>query len=399
MSENVATLSPEIQQHLAMAFGESMPAPAQEPQQTPSVDQNALTEPAATAAQQAVPSITPATNQSANQPAEAEEVVYDPIEYLKENFGFNNGWEDLKKLQAEYQALQQRAQTPAEIKYANEQSKRWHEYIQAGNEDALWENLNARKQVRNLDTMNDEQKIKLFIKMNNPMFDQELVDYEYQRAYGFDESQFKDENGVLIDPMGHRHAKISSMQRMQNDLVKAQEFFNNYKSKIELPEINQAQAQASIVDQDYESYKARTANATESYEKTIAPALKALAESDLNMSFNVNDPENQMSFDFGITVDKNDFDSARNEALNFSEWVEKAFYDEKGNFQPKKLARAILLERNFDKYAQSFVRQGVNAERKRIIEKETLGGIRRDFNVDPGVMTELQKQMERAFSV
>jgi hypothetical protein len=402
MTENAstATLTPEMQQHFAMAFNEPLPAPVSEsaaPAATPAQNgESQVAAPAATVPP--IPASTPASTQPINQPAAAEEgVTYiDPNEYIKEHLGFDS-WEAAKSEIQRLRELQQNAQTPAERKYANEQSKRWHEYIQYGKEDELREALNARHQVSGLDAMDDERKVKLFIKMNNPMFDQELIDYQFKQNYGFDESAFKDENGIVTDPLAYRYAKVAAMQKMQGDLAKANEFFNNYKSKIELPEINQPQA--AIVDEAYEGYKARTANATEAYTKTIAPALQALKEADLDMAFNINDPDNQINFDFGITIDKADLDTAKEKSLYFSDWIEETFYDDKGSFQPKRLARAILLERNFDKYVQTVARQAVNAERKRMIEKETPGVVRRELNVSPEARTELDQRMQMAFSV
>lgn len=395
MSEVAAPsqLSPEMQHHYAMAFNEPIPASIQN-------EPVVINEPGVSTSQ---PPATPAAvNQPAQQAApaatnEPSEVLYDPNDYIKEHLGFDN-WDVAKQELARLRQLQEAANAPREIKYANEYSKRIHEYLEAGKEDELWENLNARRTVKGLDSMNEEQKMKLFIKMNNPMFDQELIDYQFQQDYGFDENRFKDENGVVIDPLAYRHAKVASLQKMQSDLLKANDFFNNYKTKIELPEITRAQ-QAAIVDEAYEGYKARTAEAQEAYTKTIAPALQALVEADVNMAFNINDADNQMNFDFGITVDKADFDAAKQEALFYNDYIEKTFYDDKGIFQPKKLARAILLAQNFDKYAQTIARQAVNAERKRVIEKETPGVIRKEFNVGSTERSELDQKMNMAFSV
>lgn len=399
MSDLVApTLTPELQQHFAMAFNEPLPASVTEPAAASEPPTEEVVQ-AATAADSAATPITPATNQPINQPAAEEGVTYiDPNEYIKEHLGFEN-WDVAKTELQRLRDLQQNAQTPAEIKFANDQAKRWFEYFTVPDkEDDLYRALHARQQVKGLDSMDDEKKVKLFIKMNNPMFDQELIDYQFQKDYGFDDSQFKDENGVITDQLAYRHAKIASQQRMQGDLVKANDFFNNYKTKIELPEINQ-KPQTQAIDEAYEGYKARTANATEAYEKTIAPALQALTEADLNMAFNINDPDNQMQFDFGVTIDKADFDAAKADALFYNDYMEKAFYDDKGTFQPKKLARAILLERNFDKYVQTVARQAVNAERKRSIEREAPGALKKDFNVSPEVMNELDQKMKLAFSV
>lgn len=398
---DLETLTPEIKQHLAMAFNEPMPAPATEPAAPPANTEGAAQAASAAPAEEGAASTTTTANQPTNQPPPAEEgvVYYNPDEYLKEHLGFDN-WDVAKTQLQALRELQNKASTPAEIKFANDAAKRWHEYFVGGKEDELREALNARYAVKDIDSMTDEKRMKLFIKMNNPLFDQELVDYQYQKDYGFDDSPYKDaESGVIMDQLGYRHAKVASMQRMQSDLARANEYFNNYKSKIELPEINQQASAAPAVDEAYEGYKARTATASEAYEKSIAPALKSLTEGDMNMAFNINDPDNQMTFDFGITVDKADFDTAKEDALYYSDYIEKAFYDESGNFQPKKLARAILLERNFDKYVQTVARQAVNAERQRMISREAPGAVKKEFNVDPQVMNELDQKMKMAFSV
>lgn len=384
-----STLPIDIQQQMAMAFNEPIPQPASQEPAAPAADGPLPTaEPSDTA-------ILPQSDPSTITAAGEENVTYiDPNQYLKEHLGFDS----VDAIKMHLQELQQKAQTPAEIKYANDEAKRWAEYFSAGKEDELYQSLHARQQVKNIDSLNDEQKLKLFIKMQNPLFDQELVDYQYQMHYGFDESKFKDEDGNITDPMALKFAKLSALQKIQSDLGKATDFFGQYKSKIELPAI-QPQAPQSI-DDDYESYKASTAKSLEDYNNMIVPALKSLSEADLNMNFNINDPNNQMLFDFGIAVDKNDFDSARQDALNLHDWLNSSFYDEKGSFQPKNLVMATLLYKNFGKYAQSIARQAVNAERKRMIEKETPNGqLRRDFNIDPGVKNELDEQMKRAFAV
>lgn len=389
MSENVATsttqqLTPELQQHLAMAFNEPLPPPSVQPPA-------ATAESASTDTDIAAP--TQPSSTQPGQPSNEEVVYYDPNEYLKQQLGFDS-WDSAKEA---IEKLRQ-PQAPTPIQYKNEHSRRWHEYLENDKEDDLYNALHARQQVKNLESLNEEQRIKLFIKMNNPMFDQELIDYQFQKDYGFDENQYKDENGVITDPLAYRHAKVASMQRMQGDLAKANDFFNTYKNKIELPEIKPQATFAA--DPDFESYKASTASANEAYQKQIVPALQGLLESDLNMAFSVDDPNNQMKFDIGVTVDKEDFNSARDKSLYFRDWIDETFYDDKGVFQPKKLARAILLEKNFDKYVQTIARQAVNAERKRVIEKETPNtGQRMNFNVAPEVKSEIDQHMQMAFSV
>lgn len=376
MAEDQVASNPlplEIQDQMAMAFGgqpAAQPAPADAP-----LDQSAAPAPT-------------------DAPAAEQFQYVDPNVYLKEQLGFEN-WDVAK---TEFQALKElreKAQTPAEIKFANDEAKKWYGYLNEGKEDDLYTSLHARQQIKNVDALNEEQKIKLFIKLQNPLFDTELVDYQFKKDYGFDESAFKDDEGNVTDAMGLRFAKVAAQQKMQNDITRANEYFSQYKTKIELPELNKPVAG---VDQAYEEYKASTAKSSEDYNNVIAPAIKALKDTDLVTSVSINDPNNQMKFDVGITFDKEDFAKAQEAALNYGDYVSSAFYDQSGKFFGDKLVKAILIAENFDKYAQTIMRQAVNAERKRVIESETApGGVRKMYTDE--VKTELDKQMEKAFAV
>lgn len=294
----------------------------------------------------------------------ADEIV-DVDAFIKENFGFDS----VDNMKTEWENLQNLKKNPpkAEHTFADPEAEKWYKYFTGKKEDELRETLIARKTVSGLETMSDDAKLKLYIKMQNPLYDQELVDAVYNRNYTFNEASFKDEEEIVSDPIALKLAKVDATQKLQNDLQKAGEFFSQYRSKIELPEIQSNQQP----DESYQAYQASTAKAREDYEKVVVPALTALSENDIPLSFTVNDTNNQMVFDVNLALEKADLDKAKGSALNFNEWVSKSFYDESGKFLPNKLARAIALEQNFDKYAQSIARQAVNAERKRVIGKET----------------------------
>lgn len=307
--------------------------------------------------------------------------------YLKEKFGA----EDESVILTEWQQLQALKANPpsAEIKFANDESRKWHEYITEGKEDDLYNSLQARQQLKNLDTMNDEQKLKLYIKMTNPLYDQELVDAVYARNYNFNEAAFKDEDGLIADPLAFKLAKIDALQKAQQDTQKAGEYFTQFKQKIELQPIKKD------VDEDYQQFKASNAEQRETYEKNIAPALNSLTENDIPLAFSVNDANNQMQFDVNLAVDKQDFDQVRKDALDYGSYLRNNFYDAEGKFLANKFARAITLEKNFDKYAQSIARQAVNAERKRVLGKETpVVDLQRNFALEEkDELKELEKKV------
>lgn len=335
-----------------------------------------------------------ATQPAAISPAPTAEQIIDANEYLKSQLGFEK-WEDAKAAIAEYQKLKSTPQAAA-YEWKSEEAKRIASLVNEDKVEELADYFQGKKTIKGLDTMNEEQQLKLWIKMQNPLYDQDLVDARFQYDYGFDESKFKDEEGNIKDQMAYRFAKIDAMQKKQNDVVKAKEFFNQYKSKIELPAIQQAQ---TSVDKEYEDYKASIAESNRLYETQVVPAINALTESDATFKVSLNDTNNSMNFEVSVVPDKADFDAARANALNLQDYL-TSFYDEKGNINAARLQKMVLLEKNFDKYAQSIARQAVNAERKRVLAKETPDVTRRDVSViDDRPKTELEQNLEMAWKV
>lgn len=326
-------------------------------------------------------------NEPVVTPVIEEAQILDPENYLKTTYGY--GEQELKSLLQEYKTLKETSATPAEIKFADDQSKKIHELIRDGKTKEVKAFLEAQELLSNVDTMSSEQQLKLYIKMQNPRFDEELINDEYDSLYKIDEAKFMNDLDE-VDQVKARKERIRLQQRVDNDVAKATEYFAAYKQKIQLPDI---QPREAVIDEGYEAYKTSSVKQAEAYEKVIVPSVNALKETDVQMSFKVDDPNNQMNFDLTIVPDKTDFDNAKNASLDYGEFINQTFYDEKGNFLSKELAQAILLQRNIGKYAQSIARQAVNAERKRVIEKEATGGVStKNYNVEmPNELREIEK--------
>ena len=330
---------------------------------------------------------TPPTAATEITPATPAEQVLDASDFLKTNFG----WESIEAAKAELEKLRTTpTATAAEIAFANEESKKLHQLLKEGKTKEVRNYLEAQELMTGLDTMADEQKLKLYIKMQNPKFDSELVDDEYNSFYKLDEDNYLD------DPMKLRKERLRMEQRKENDINKANEYFSTYKQKIELPDIL---PQQSVVNSDYEDYKASTAKSLEDYNNITVPGINSLKETDIQLKASINDANNQMQFDVSVVPEREDFEKARQNSLSVFDYLTKTCYDQSGKFLPDRLARMVLINDNFDKYARSIARQAVNAERKRVIATETRGNgsVQRDFNTTPVEQTELQKFEKMAF--
>lgn len=316
------------------------------------------------------------------------EEIIDANAYLKEQLG----WDDWETAKAELAKL--KSNSPAkETEYPNDITKKIVNNLKAGNIKEVTAYLKAQELLEDSESMSNEQKLKLYIKMQNPKFDKELIEDEYNSLYTLSEDSL-----VELEPLAQRKARLKLEQRLDDDVVKAQEYFTQYSQKIQLSDI-QPQTQTATVDEDYEDYKASNAKANEIRDNLVIPGIKALKESDVQLGFKVEDSNNQMNFDVAITPTPEQFEKARQDSLSFNQFLTKTYYDKDGKFLPQQLQRMILLTQNFDNYAQSIARQAVNEERKRVIAKEAPNGSNgnRDYNVNPE-RTELQKQMDFALS-
>jgi hypothetical protein len=316
-----------------------------------------------------------------------ETPVFDEAAFFQE-FGVASK-DELKARLEELNTLRTTPQTAAEIAFANEESKKIHQLLKEGKTQEVKKYLDGQEMLATYDNMSDEQKLKLYIKSTNPLFDSELVEDEYTSLYSVDEENFEGDEIKL------RREKVKAQQRLMNDVQKANEYFSTYRQKIELPEIQSIQ---STPDAEYEAYKASIAQADQTYQRVTVPSINALKESDLGVSLTINDPANQFNFGVSVAVDKSDLEAAKKQALDFNGFLESFWEGEK--FDAKRLTRLILLDKKFDNFVQTAARQGAMAERKRVIEKETVGGgstQRQTTNVQ-AEKTPFEKQMEYALS-
>lgn len=346
----------------------------------------------AMAFQGVVPNQAEPTNEAQTQAESANDIVADTnndtevvdvVSYLKNNFGFENE-DQAKAAFNEYNELKTKVQQPAQPQFANEETRLWYDYITNGKEEELYTKLGQRREVKNVDNLSDQDKLKLYIHLQNPLFDDELINDEYNSLYTVSEERFKNDLDE-VDQLALRKEKLRAQQRIMNDVGKANEYFGQYKSKIELQPIQQAQN----VDPNYEAYKSSMEKDMQEYTTNIEPAIKSLKQEELAMQFKIEDAQNQMDFNLSIEVTPEDLEQAKANALDFENFLNKNIYKD-NKFMANNYAKLLLVSQNFDKYVRSAARQAVMAERKRVTTSNAQGGIyrgngngARDYNLEP----------------
>lgn len=313
------------------------------------------------------------------------------------------GWEKPEDALTEIEELRNfKANPPQEQRYENEESKKLHQLFLAGKIEDAVEIINTQKKIESLtanevtsENADDIIKLSMQLKYKDAGLTTKEIEYKYNKQYSLPKEPAldpDDEDSVLAH--NEWKERIEDIQIGKIIDAKAAKIdLQSVKTKLVLPEIS------ANIDPDYESYKASNAKIDEEYETIIVPAVNALKETDVPLSFKVEDANNQMNFDISLIPTKEDFDKARQDSLSIPDFLKRIISGADGKFSPEKLQRMILLTQNFDNYAQSIARQAVNAERARIVAKETgsNGTTGKDFNVNTG-KTEFQKKMEFALS-
>lgn len=226
------------------------------------------------------------------------------------------------------------------------------------------------------------------------------IEYKFNKQFGIPTKPVEDsftDTDEYTTALSEWNNKVEEVQMeleieanvVRPDLAKAL-------TELKLPDI---QPQQTVVDENYEAWKASNADVSDNINTIIKPALTSLTANDVQLGFKVSDANNQMEFDVALTPTQEDFEKAKQDSLLFDNFFGNVCYDKDGNFQPKNVQKLVLLYNNWDNYAQSIARQAVNEERKRVVAKETAGNGNgnRDYNVNTE-KTELQKSMEFALS-
>lgn len=210
---------------------------------------------------------------------ETEEEIVDANEYLKTNLGFDS-WDDAKTAIAELKTLKEKASTPAEIKYANEQSKLMAEYILSGEGDKLYEVLDTQKKLAAVDKMDAAAAIKLKIQHDNKHYKPEDVADVFEEKYDIPEKpeqkvdELDEEFEARVAKWNVKAEKVN--RRMERDSVTAKAELSKLRSELVLPDIFKKEAPAKaaeITPEDLAKNKAYT----ESYLKSVETSVKSFS--------------------------------------------------------------------------------------------------------------------------
>lgn len=291
-----------------------------------------------------------ATPEVAAPPVEEEEIL-DPSEWLKREYGVEP--DALKAEREEYKKLKE--QTPAEIKFENEQSKLVHELLKQGKVKEVTEILNTQAKLDHYVSadVNDETAadiIKLGMQLKHKELTPAEIDFKYNKEFGFpkppsqSETETDEDFAMRKADWEQQVADIKMNRNIQAKLTKPE--LDQLKAKIVLPEIEKptpAPVQSNEpTPEQMEAQKKWAENFLNTLESNYSKAE--------GFSTKVKDESVEIPIAFKIPEDdRNAIKGRLAQGFNVSDFIDQRWFDANGNPKVEQMIMDIYELENRDK--------------------------------------------------
>jgi hypothetical protein len=294
--------------------------------------------------QQSVESIETKTEFDSDDASGLEDVI-DEDDFIKSKTeGKFESWEQI------IEALET-SQMP---KFENELSESLYNMIAEGKIDEVVEVLGVKKFAEDMDNMAEEDILKAYIKVNNPDFDDDDIESEFEENYKIDEYQFDESK------LKREQKKLT--QRMRSDVNDAKEFFGTLAQEIKFPELSgktavQENPEDAEMDAMIQEYRSAYLNSLNGVENRIG-----------SLPFLWKDEKANVSVNGKFDIPAQELSKYREAAVDLESYqVERYFKD--GKYQSEKLVKELYLADNFDKILNSAISQAVNQTRLEMLKQ------------------------------
>ena len=193
---------------------------------------------------------------------EPEEEIVDELEYLEKQTGFKS-WEDVKTTLSKAKEWEQKAMTPAERKFANEESKRLAEAWEAGKEDEVYNLLHTQRELKRAADLPSADAIRMHIKLtnqNNPNFKAADVEDIFEDRYGLPKEPKQGANEDtedFQDRMTEYKTRVEKVSRaIERDAFTAKQELAQRITELKPPEIPKQQEQQGPTQEILDARKA-----------------------------------------------------------------------------------------------------------------------------------------------
>lgn len=258
-------------------------------------------------------------------------------------------------------------QTPAEIKFKDEESKKVYDYLLEGKVDDVLHVYNEQRRLSNLDKMSDRDALKLMLEYKNPSFTAEDIEEEVATRYQAEAPEKPVEDDYIDDDAFEKAQKTyeKELAKYEKDQKKferqlkldgqtAKEYLSSLKKDISLPDIKPVQASGPS-EEDLQAQRESDLKARQTY----LDSLKKTSAEFKEIPFEVSDEG--VSFKGAFHIEENDRlalakDLAEKNVLDdmiMNRYVKGDQYD------TKQLMEDIYFLNNRDKIIQAAIKQAI----------------------------------------
>jgi hypothetical protein len=351
--------SPDVNKIMAESLWGLNPTAYQNPMQpTPEVQEPAPTE-ATTAIVESVPA----------QPAAEPEEVLGLDDYFQREFGMNAT--DFRSKWNEYSTPKEPAQTQQEIEWANEDSKRFFEYLKDGKEDDIYNYLNQKKQLEKLEKYDvaDANQAAEIIRTNLQLKHKDLssgeIDRLFSRQYSMppkpSQSLDQDDTEYAAEVQAWENQVKEKQQDMIIDAKLAKPELANFKSQIVLPDIQKPQVQQQGPTQE-------ELQAAEAGRKAYLDAVEGNYQNFKGFTVTAKDGEVQLPISYNVTPEEQIASKDLVSNINVDEFFGKRWFDENNNPKINLIQEDLYLLANREKIHQKIATEAFTQMKAHLIK-------------------------------
>jgi len=297
------------------------------------------------------------------------EEILDPKEWLKREFDVEDPALIKQQLQ-ELKDLRSKAATPAEIKYANDQSKLFHEALLAGDEEKVYSYLDTKRKLSSAEKLQASEVLKLHIAHTNQHYKPEDIQDVYEERYAIPEKPVQGTT-ELDEDFSAREAQWKSQvdkinRRIERDAIAAKSELAKLHTELVLPEIKPKEQQAA------QPTKEELEEAEQYVNSFLASADKTVKEFS-GFSTTVKEKDFELSLNYGLSTEEKSFIEAKMKKFaetnfNANAILRENWVDKDGNINVERMTKDLASIYFGEKAYQKFASEGANQRLEQYIK-------------------------------
>lgn len=345
---------------------------------------------------------TPAEKGEGAGAAAPDTETFDEETYIK-GLGFASV-EEVKAAKTELETLRAKAQTPAEIKFANEQSQKFYEYVKEGKKPELRAFLFQEERLERMSAADvsklDQaaEVIKLNMQLKNKDLTPDEIDFQFSEDFSIPEKPEQDEEESEEAFQKREDRWKKEVERVEKRMViaakQAKPELAKFQSELVLPDIQRVDTKAAEAAQ-------KELEAAEAEKTQFLAKLSSDFKNFNGYSASYKDAEVEIAIGYGVPEEEKAATKSILESFvteGYSSFFQTLWFDKDGNPKIDQMMSDIYLLKNKEKIFQKMVSE--TGEKRKELFLKGKSNIKLEENVPRGTFdpndakTRAEKELE-----